>query len=472
MVLASWALDFGFFLLVSGLNISLISLFIALPLRALIVYYRIGNLAKWSVSSDKRLFFLFFVVASVQIFSAFISNVLTVLILLLALSISVIFLEYGRFDYWIAQIENRINEFEILLVIIFLLYAVLRWWSVKRDMLDGVEVSSQLAAESNLFVFINIFPQIMILILAISAISALKYLWKYTVPVARDAATKVKEPNYTEKINDIEKIEPPYIKIGGITTIIFLFSFLAINSSENDIFAGLLASISLFGFFLVLEARSEIQDLEKADIPSELILRKIKRDGAGLFARLASLLILLLCFTWFLDFLLGFYYSEVMVNSISVFSENSIQVLSDQEMDPTGIVDYYGFYQGRTVFNLGLSLFRFTLPLALIIILVPFVLKNLYFRGYKEISKVILTYIVFLGIGLTVDYLLEGGLSVPKIGVSSVVPMIGSVTAEQLTSWFKKQIGCINCESCGEQVSSEGTFCEFCGERKIRIEEE
>lgn len=381
----------------------------------------------------------------------------------------------GAETHTVQKIENFVLKDKFLLekvalTVIFLCYMALRWWSIRKEMLVGIEpIHPHLRREVSIFVLLNVLPQLIVLLYGLLGILVLQISWRKYLPNLKDAVTELKEEKYREKIETIESRNVPFLETGGALIAGAGLLWLLVSSSSQDIIRFTAIGVSIIGLFMVLATKQEISDLRKAELPEKVIQKKINRDGAALAFQAATALICLLGIAFVLDRTLGFYYIEIMANSANLFSEQVFQQLQ-QTSSPSYVVDYYSFYGEGVIFDLSLRYFRLFFPLILIISLLPFMLKKIFIQNLSEMVKALATYVLFTSASIFIETFLTGeGIKLNQISFVSLIPAAGSALSDRITDWLKDQIGYIDCKSCGKQVSSEGRFCEFCG--KIKSED-
>jgi hypothetical protein len=104
------------------------------------------------------------------------------------------------------------------------------------------------------------------------------------------------------------------------------------------------------------------------------------------------------------------------------------------------------------------------LPAALAIVLLPYVVKYLYFQGIKRVALVVSTYLSFIGLAVTVNVLLSGAIThLGEIGLASLLPTVGAGVSSQAASWLMREREHVRCDACGERVLESGNYCLNCG---------
>jgi len=350
---------------------------------------------------------------------------------------------------------------------IFVLYAAMRWWAVRRDLLAGLSPGERAAAlrEASVFTAVVVGSLFVVLAVGLLVISLIQAAWRAVVPRVEESIAGL-EPEHERVIEDLEgpRVRRGSLLGSGLLVVGFLWLLARGRSGGADLVEVFVFGLAVITLYMIVGAVSDVRFVHDSSLPDPVIRAMLKREGGRLITLLVTTFAGLAVLVYAVDATLSAYYTRVMTAAPGVLSAETAALLDRGEWSSEAVVVYYDFYAGGVVAELGIRLVSVLLPAALAIVLLPYVVKYLYFQGIKRVALVVSTYLSFIGLAVTVNVLLSGAIThLGEIGLASLLPTVGAGVSSQAASWLMREREHVRCDACGERVLESGNYCLNCG---------
>lgn len=363
--------------------------------------------------------------------------------------------------------RDPLIEVKATIAALFALYAAMRWWAVRRDLLAGLPAGDRSMAihEASWFTALVVGSLLVVLAVGLLAISLIQLVWYVVVPRIEDSIATL-DPDHRRVMEDLEgpRLRRGKVLGSGMLVVGFLWLLARGRSGGADLIEMFVVGLAVICLYMIVGAVADVRFIRESSLPDPVIRAALKREGGRLITLLLTTFGGLILLVYAVDAAMAAYYTNVMLAASELLSAETAARLGRGEWTPSTVVGYYDFYASGVVAGLGVRLVSVLFPSAIAIVVLPYIVKYLYFEGVKRVLLVVATYLSFIGIAVVVNLVLSGDVThLEEIGVASMVPTVGAGVSSQVAGWLLREREHVRCDACGERVLESGNYCLNCG---------
>ncbi|MFB6282091.1 MAG: hypothetical protein ABEH40_08735, partial [Haloferacaceae archaeon] len=369
-----------------------------------------------------------------------------------------------RVRAWLRR--DELFEVKATVALIFAFYVGFRWWTVRNDLLAGLtgaEADAARAAATRLAARATLSLGVVVLI-GLAGLTAAQLAWRVLIPRVEDAIAE-HDAAHEELVETIERPKRSLAKLVGSGALVAGFAWmLARDAGGSDLVEAVLFGMSAVCLYQIVGAVGDIVFVRDAGLPDGFIEVRLKREGGRLIVYLATTFAALAALVYAIDAALGLYFTHVIAPAAEGIAGRPADLLSRAGATPAGVVAYYAFFRSGRVALLGTRLLGVLLPVSLVVVVVPYAVKYLYFRGVRRTLMVGLTYAGVVAVSVLVEFLLSGEVtSLREIGAASLLPTVGAGVSAEAAKWLAEEREYVQCDACGERIRKGANYCDRCG---------
>lgn len=364
--------------------------------------------------------------------------------------------------------DDELLEIKLSLTLVFVVYLLLRWWSVREDIYGSVGAADRQAAEpaASWFVAATVGYLGVILVLALAGLWVLQRLWADVIPAVE---AMIAEYNQEERqlAASLEQPKATYTRVIGLALILggFLWQLLRTTPGGTEIIEVAFVGMAILCLYLVVAAIADIRFLKATGASDVFVRKRLKREGSRLVVYVASAALVFATLVFVTNALLGIYYERITRSAFQQLPATTEAILARESPTAVTLVEFYGFLATDVIWDLGSQLLMLAFSVGLAILFLPYMVKYLYLEGVRTGVRVGATYLMFLIIAVVVNVGLRGQIdNLTQAGMASILPSIGAGVSTQILDWFYEEREYVDCRACGERIRQDTNYCGYCGE--------